>query len=680
LISHIYEDFLADENGQKKKGVVYTPPYLVQFLIDKCMPLHVPRESFKILDPACGSGIFLVGAYKRMIQWWRLKNEWKKPQKENIEALKQILLNNVYGCDLEEEAVTLSYFSLELALLDALSPKEIWNNVHFDNLVGKNLIPGDFFKTLHQSTLTSDFDLVIGNPPFESSFTSWANKIDVAEKKNNKERPEVPDNQIALLFLEQSFKLLKKGGNCCLILPSGPVLYNNKTHNFRKNLLEQNNYKEILDFTALRTKLFIGSSSNAKPAVVVLFADKSLPNGKPISHLIFRRTRASGEKIEFEIDHYDIHKVAYKDAISQSSIWQANFMGGGRLHTLLKGITRDKTLNDYLESMVEKCGWKVAEGWIESPKSEPLQRINFLAEKNRSQLETEELQDLESKYKADWITGHPFVETDDFTENGIRRTKTCEISYFYRSSKKNKEIFQPPHLIIHESVKDGKVPVILRNDYLTFKDSLFGVHAPNKDIEKLNEIKEFLANKFNVALIWLNSGKVITMREGVPTKGDILSLPYPTIKFSEIDKILLHDVSNHYSEFRKEGEKSELLGETLNSDLEDFGLMYCQILNSVYNNFKPLLPIRGQEFIAYPFILGEKTEFVLENSIEKIEGQIKNLIDNRHTYNLWIKRIIKVYHKNVIILYKPNQKRYWLKSIAVRDADETFMDLYKQGK
>lgn len=59
LISHIYEDFLTDINGQNKKGVVYTPPYLVQFLIDQCMPLSKPIDDFKILDPACGSGIFL---------------------------------------------------------------------------------------------------------------------------------------------------------------------------------------------------------------------------------------------------------------------------------------------------------------------------------------------------------------------------------------------------------------------------------------------------------------------------------------------------------------------------------------------------------------------------------------------------------------------------------------------
>ena len=88
-----------------------------------------------------------------------------------------MLQKNIFGCDLEDEAVTLSYFSLGLALLDSLSPKEIWRNVHFNNLIGKNLFQGDFFKTLHGEKLDIDFDLIIGNPPFNSEFTEWADII-----------------------------------------------------------------------------------------------------------------------------------------------------------------------------------------------------------------------------------------------------------------------------------------------------------------------------------------------------------------------------------------------------------------------------------------------------------------------------------------------------------------------
>ena len=681
LISHIYEDFLADENGQKKKGVVYTPPYLVQFLIDQCMPLKDGREEFKIIDPACGSGIFLVGAFKRMIQWWRVRNNWAKPKKENIEELKQLLKNNIFGCDLESEAVTLSYFSLGLALLDALSPKEIWRNVHFDNLVGSNLFQGDFFKTLDEEILNTDFQLVIGNPPFNSEFTKWAEIVNKKEKQNNPLRPDIPDNQIALLFLEQSFKLLQEGRNCCLILPSGPVLYNTKTQGFRKYLFEQYYFKGVFDFTPLRAKLFIGSSSSAKPAVVSIFAEKANPENKPTYHYIFRRTKASGEKIDFEIDHYDIHKVPHKTATDKAGIWQANFMGGGRLHHLLNRVSEQRTLGEYLDEMVENNGWKVAEGWIESADAKDIKRVNYLSSKEKlSDEEHLEFTKLEVKYKADWITDFNYVETGDFSEDGILKESLSESIYFLRPRKKNKEIFQPPHLLVKESVTGKSIPVVYSDKYLTFKDKVFGIHAPKEYTNELKKLEIYLKEENCVSLMWLLSGQVLTSREGVPLKGDMLNLPFPKIHFDDIEEKLLSDIVNYYSDFRKAGEKSIVLESLQKKELDIFGKIYCRILNSVYKNFRPLSPIVGSEFIAYPFVLGDKPEIEIPTSIVNMEEELRTLINAQKGYNLWIKRIVKVYHKNVIFLYKPNQKRYWLPSIAVRDADETFVDLFKQGK
>ena len=87
------------------------------------MPLKEPQRTLK-----CWIHVVRVfsslGAYKRMIQWWRYENEWKRPDKDDIKELKQILKNSIYGCDIENEAVTLTYFSLSLALLDSLSQKK----------------------------------------------------------------------------------------------------------------------------------------------------------------------------------------------------------------------------------------------------------------------------------------------------------------------------------------------------------------------------------------------------------------------------------------------------------------------------------------------------------------------------------------------------------------------------
>lgn len=693
LISHIYEDFLEDEEGNREEGVVYTPPYLVQFLIDRCMPLNKPKSKFKVLDPACGSGIFLVGAFKRLIQWWRIQHDWQKPTKDNIQELQRLLKDNIYGCDIVEEAVELTYFSLSLALLDALSPKEIWENVHFDNLKDTNLFPGDFFETLDAGSLANDFDLVIGNPPFKSGLTDKAKKIDKAESESLKHpnRPKTPDDQIALLFLDKSFDLLVENGCSCLLLPSGPVLYNeghkksgeerSETEKFRRFLFQKARFRTIYDFTPLRTTLF--GNAGAKPSVVAVFADNNGDRDGLIHHCIFRRTRASGEKIEFEIDHYDIHPVPYEVAIDSPKVWHANFMGGGRLQHLTSRIAEFSTLADYLEEKKKNHGWKIAEGWIESKNVRIIRAIKLSGLRARTEQEEVELQELREQFKAPWITGHPYLETDSLDCTKEPSIKPCEVHFFYRSSKTNKEIFQPPHLLIKESVVGDAIPVLYSDDYLTFKDKIFGVHSPAKDKPELLRLETYLRGKYNVPLIWLLSGQVLTVREGVPLKEDILALPQPDSDFqiNEVEQVFLEDILLHQRDFRINGEKSEILHAPTPTELEAFGEWYCRILNSIYDDFKPAQPIVGNEFIAYPFILGSQAEVEIPDKIKDVEDSLRRILnENQVSDNLWVKRILRVYEKNVIILYKPNQKRYWLRSIAVRDADETFVELFKQGK
>jgi len=138
LISRIYEEFITDI-----KGVVYTPTFLVDFLIDECMPLENYESfkdgKFKIIDPACGSGIFCVSAYQRLIDW-HIINEYKNSGKKkiwnkdlNIETLKKILRENIFGVDIQEQAVQIAVFSLTLAMLEKLTPMQLWDSLDFED-------------------------------------------------------------------------------------------------------------------------------------------------------------------------------------------------------------------------------------------------------------------------------------------------------------------------------------------------------------------------------------------------------------------------------------------------------------------------------------------------------------------------------------------------------------------
>lgn len=113
------------------------------------MSFQQNEYSFKVIDPACGSGIFLVTAFKRLIQWWRIANNFQKPNKD---ILKNILRRNIYGIDKDCNAVQLTYFSLCLSLCDMLSPKDLYpEKLHFDNLLNSNFIEQTSFNNRRKS-------------------------------------------------------------------------------------------------------------------------------------------------------------------------------------------------------------------------------------------------------------------------------------------------------------------------------------------------------------------------------------------------------------------------------------------------------------------------------------------------------------------------------------------------
>lgn len=685
LISNIYEEFL-----EKKKGVVYTPPYLVNFLADQCLPLTEPKKDFKVFDPACGSGIFLVAAYKKLINWWRINNNWEHP---NLEILKKILRENIFGADIEIEALNLTAFSLSIALCDELSPKVIWEELNFDDLKESNLFTKivedgnkegkDFFEIVEEGKFKNTFDLIIGNPPFKSELNTPASKR--IEKEMRKVRPKLPDNQISLLFLEQAINLCKKNSNICIIQPAGPFLYNNNSLPFRKRILEKYNVLQIFDFTALDSVLF-GKMANV--AVLSVFIQNSPSKKINIPHITIRRTKPSKEKIYFELDKYDFHYINFDNAVNNRIIWKSNLLGGGRLYHLMKRIDSLRSFKLFINEKVEKYNWKIGEGFIVGNEKKIKELIEL---RNKSELtlkEREILSKLEKKYKtAVYLTGKRTLPTEAFTEEYIEESKIhiLENKYFYSRAERNKEIFKAPHLLIKEVVSESSIPITYREDDLSFKHRIIGIYSPEEQKNELKKIEERIKNnRLYIFFMAAYSSEYMIKRATSFIKSDFLSLPYPEdkkdLKLNSLEQILIDDVLDYQLEFRRKGEKAKAVQKTGNRDLEKFGDIYCKVLNSVYKHFKSSNPIFTSSFILYPFYYGKTQKINLTdfNEIE-LEEHLNYLINKEISQNLRIIRIIRIYEKNMIYLIKPDQIRYWLRSIAIRDADETFVDLVKQG-
>ncbi len=253
FISSIYEEFVSKKEG---KGVHYTPEFIVDFILDGVLPWEDEEWNLKILDPACGSGIFLVKAYQRLIY------RWEKAHNKNItpDVLKSLLENNFLGVDIDKEAIRVASFSFYLMMLDHIDPKNYWENeVKFPNLRNKKLIAADFFSEDIEGFKTEEdakiYDLVLGNAPWGRN--TITKKAKIWTKKYNWNNC-ITYGNIAPFFLSKAIKLTKDNGYISMIQPAGALIFNkiNTAHNFRFKLFSDRKVSEIVDLSALRFGLF----------------------------------------------------------------------------------------------------------------------------------------------------------------------------------------------------------------------------------------------------------------------------------------------------------------------------------------------------------------------------------------------------------------------------------------
>jgi len=630
IISYIYENFVSE------KSAVYTPHFLVDLLLDENMNLQDLGDDFRILDPACGSGVFLVGALKRLILSWRIRNRWEEPDPK---TLKNLLKRNIFGVDCDKTAVELTSFSLCLALCDSLKPDVIWKKLKFDQLKDNNIFEKDFF----QHRIEAKFDLLIGNPPFVSELSTQGSKE--VNKEYERVRGALPDTQIAYLFLEHGMRFLKNQGKLCLILPHG-MLYNYNVQKFRGYIFSSWHVEEVFDFISIR-HLF---SADAKVCAFVV-QNCSPDHELPVTHITFRRNKNTQEKLFFEIDHYDIHQVPRDLAISQRLIWRANLLGGARVFSIIERVTCQRTLDEYISAK----GWDFGEGFIAAQKG--------------------------ANKKAPFITGKNFLPTNAFTDNGIDETKIEKAEEENFKCPYTKSRYTPPMILIKEH---SALPIeFWTKSYLTFRDKIVSI-SNGHECELKSVYDRIKTNHRNFQFfLSLIGSQALTGRTTAVNKMDLGNLPFPEkpeqLSLSKFEEIIRDDILDYIEEFVRKGEDSKLLKSSASEkQLEQFGDIFCELLGSVYSAIRPHVPIFLSEFVCFPFYFGKKPNMDFGDQ-EKFSKDIQALVLRRHKKTLHVSRIIRLYEKNVILLIKPKSLRYWLRSIALRDADETFAELREQG-
>jgi type I restriction-modification system DNA methylase subunit len=287
ILGQVYEQFLGKvitlsasrqavvkdkPEVRKAGGVYYTPSYIVDYIIKqtigKILEGKKPEkiQEITILDPACGSGSFLIVAYQFLLDWYLqqyLQNLKKYKNKVyqitgdswrlNSTERKRILLTHIYGVDIDQQAVETTKLSLLLKVLEGESGETITKQLELlkeralpdlDNNIqcGNSLIDGEFYQNTQLNLLDEDtayrinifdweeafstimkrggFDVVIGNPPYIriQALKEWAS-LEVEFYKNQYISASKGNYDIYVVFVEKGLNLLRKDGHLGFILP-----------------------------------------------------------------------------------------------------------------------------------------------------------------------------------------------------------------------------------------------------------------------------------------------------------------------------------------------------------------------------------------------------------------------------------------------------------------------------
>ncbi len=643
LISHIYQLFVSDADTS-----VYTPHFVVRLMLDEALSWErldrLQKEGEIVLDPSCGSGIFLVEAYKRLVLHWRSRNNWKRP---DIAVLKH-LLNKVHGIDLEPGAIELAAFSLCLALCEALEPEAIRASIKlFPPLAGKTLHLSCFFDAKEQELVKEPIGVVVGNPPFTSQLNTPA-------AKRSYDRYEatcgsLPDKQLAYLFLHEAMSMISQGGLLSM-LQQYNFLYNQQSVEFRRNFIGSWDVREILDFISIRG-LFQRGGADTK-AIVVVAEAKEPPQNRKILHATFRRSGRVDAEQGFDIDYYDLHWLPLQLALNNDRVWRSNLFGGGRSLTLLNRLKKLRTLGDFATQQE----WAFGEGITEG-------RRGISAE-------------------SDHIIGKPLLRSQALTLNGINKGEITTASRRPYERTRTKSQFTPPMLLICEQMD---IPHALwDDDYLVYTNQIVGFAAPRTGLPELHNIANWLftERKAICAYIALTSSRLFTQKATALKADDVYLIPYPdphTLDLSVNEQILVDDIVDYQRDLIRLGDKAPAMVESGQASCSAFSNVFTTQINTVYKE-RPLHALEPQILggvICQPFAFGDcKIDW---SGAEGLQEKLNALLHDQKASTLRVTRIARIYDGSFIFLLKPDRLHYWLRSIALRDADETLSDLRAQG-
>lgn len=384
LISSIYEEFYhsstkVNDNKSKARqdGAYYTPAALAEFVLARVLTSCVLKSRPRVLDPACGSGIFLVEAFRRIV-----RHKWhQKKSPLTFNELKIILKDRIAGIEANPEAARITAFSLYLSMLHYLDPPAIVRQIKLGNtlpnLVASSssssnhlhcIFPGNAFDTeaIESKAIWRDrfgsncADVIVGNPPWgapgRSSDTITVERHRIMMDWCARNTNPISDKEPSQAFLWRAIDLLRPQGKAAMLLPAGVLFKHGPTAQvFRQVWLDQVQLDEVFNFSQVRKVFFHGATA---PFLMISFRNAP-QHEEPVTHWTARQTNLARNTQTVVLTKYD-RTLLQGQPLSSYSLWKTLYIGRLGDWDLLKRLGLNPPLSSIVDRNSSGQGFKVA--------------------------------------------------------------------------------------------------------------------------------------------------------------------------------------------------------------------------------------------------------------------------------------------------------------------------------
>jgi len=700
LLSEIYENFLGEL--KREKGQFYTPYSLVELILKDKLPTNATTYNVKILDPACGSGIFLVESYKRLIKRWKNANPTKKI---SFGKLKTLLLDNIYGIEIDSTAIKVAAFSLYLALVDQLDPKSLWIESRYQlpyliydpddkNIEqGKNLWRRDTIGEVDAQEFVK-VDLVVGNPPFGTEKLISSIKNYLVSKKY--------PQQMVLAFMDKAVEFAPNGQIALLFNTKSLTNTNKKYQNFRKWLLQKNHVEKIYNLSIFRNvkKDFGGwLFEKATVPISIVYFQKNNPDIIPDTiEYCAPKTYIKFNLIEgIILDSSDIKFLPRIECQKpDTKIWKIAMWGGIQDFQLIKKIFKGRlSLKKHFNK--NKDLWFYKTGL-----NADSEHLDFIPEK--------------------------IIKTQR-----IKRYYTTEEDAVYKNDKLYRrimeDVYHPPFVIIKQAQSEREIAASYI-DYFAYGLSSTYVINGNSDNNLKKTLTCYINSKIAKYYLFLSTSSWGIERERASFE-EILELPYV---LNEIEEKTLNNVSAYFNTIKKEhtknsnieqsinktfiqifkltekeiiciedalkynldifekGEESIAFHRTLQSENKAYAKTLCSELNTFLSHSK--LRVRASIYdvqLRDPLNMvvlhfGDKEQAIEIKDLKNLRENLKNIdryMLQQKSDSIYVQKQLRYsdFNNDTVYLIKPNQKRFWTRSQAIDDATSLITEIINmEGK